>query len=134
MRLQPLSFDRKRTQDLVEFSGVFGFGWIPKKEQARFYKLFVKEFERIWGSESSPPESLARMADFFYGPFVQGRPEMMCPHAKCGNHRKRESMHVLATVQNKPVRGVSLWGSDEVWLVFLICPRCHTILAYNECT
>lgn len=136
VRLRKLPFNAKKPADIMKYSGIFGFDWIPEKERPQVYDFLVRDYHRFRSDRGKPPESLAAMTSFYYSPFVQGPHELPCPNRRCRNHRGPGKMNVLALVLNDPVRGVALWGDDnwDVFVFFFICPRCPAIYATNECT
>lgn len=134
IRLKPYPFNPRNFDELRDFHGVFGSSRMPREERARYYRFLASEYRQY--HEGPPPRSLLALDNFFYGPFLQAGYPLDCPNEDCVNHQRMGKMHVLAIVQNEPVRGVYLWGQghDFVSVIFLICPRCHSLWVGNECT
>jgi hypothetical protein len=135
--LRRLPFNPKEIEDVQEYSGVFGFDWVAKEDRSEMYQALVQELKHRYDHEQlRPPQTLSEMTRFFYRPFAQGRPAPFCPNSKCPRYNRGKPMLVLAVIEGEPIRGIHLWGkdNDDVWIIFLICPRCHTIQSYNECT
>lgn len=129
-------FNHKDTEHAIAFAGVFGFDWVPKRERPKMHKILAEKYPNYSIDDDEPPESFEELAKAFESPFMQGRPDSKCPNRKCPNHKHHGRMQVLATVDNKPVPRVSLWGKwgEGVQLIFEICPKCRSIYTSNQCT
>ncbi len=105
-------FNAKDPKQALEYSGIFGFDWVPESNRAKMYKFLAKEFraDQWMDPPPEPPESFEELAKQFERPFMQGRPNSKCPNSKCLNHAVAGKMHILALVMDKPAPGVSLWG------------------------
>ena len=69
----------------------------------------------------------------------QGIPDVACPNSACEYSKYRGCfMDVFAVVWNQPHTGVFLWDggddTDDVQVIFQVCPKCHSIHACNRCT
>jgi hypothetical protein len=66
---------------------------------------------------------------------TQGSPDSPCPNPSCNSYGRRGAMKVFATVWNRPIPGLSLWGDegDFVELVYEQCHDCGAIGVSNQC-
>ena len=66
---------------------------------------------------------------------TQGEPITPCPNRACPDFQQNVCMRPIASVWNRPVPRVSLWGKwgADVQIVYEQCRSCGTICVSNQC-
>ena len=151
--LQPINFDPKDPEWLWNYGGILGVGSLTagekdavKKEFERWhrktfkYPLLERYHEWIDGTEDDPGlDELVRM----FTPFTQGMPEATCPNPDCPAREGGAPLPPLAYLQpegdeddepeEKRVCRL-LAGGDSGQLIWMVCPRCLSVVVENPCT
>lgn len=108
IQVRALSYDEYRA---VVFRYRMGYSrWLRKDDQVLLEAL-GDPVTQLGGIQEMP------MGD----PFSR-----KCPNPKCGGG----SLWELASIQDEPVPGVSLWDGADFLLVYFICTDCRAIHAY----
>lgn len=70
---------------------------------------------------------------------LQGQRDSPCCNPECSNFGPdgasgpRHLMDLLGVIWNRPAPGISLWGNDDVQIIYEICPDCLSISTWNAC-
>jgi hypothetical protein len=129
-------FDLLDPEFALSYTGIFPLDSLSKQDQKRMCAAMKQRYHELTGLE--PPRSVAELVYYFGSwPFWQGRPQDPCPDPTCPNHTVEGSMHVLLLMRETRLgAGVQLFDGYGRYtrIIFLICPRCHALIATNECT
>lgn len=132
IKLTKQKYDPTKFNDAMSWSGVFGISKLSEKNQSKARKMLLEHLNEY---DLPIPETEQELDLLFNSPYAQDRPITLCPNPKCSNRRKEHSLVSLAIMRGVPVKGVHIFGEygDFVQLIFMICPKCHTIRVSNQC-
>jgi hypothetical protein len=126
------AYDPTDLEDAYRWSGVFGIGKLSKRDQAAARRRVA---ELMDGLGLGVPETEQEFDEALCSPFMQAKPDSSCLNPECANGDKKGQLIPIALMPAEPVKGVHLFGrwGGGVQLIFLMCPRCHTIRVTNQC-
>lgn len=146
--LQPIGFDPKDPEWLWNYGHIFGVGKLTAKEKAATKKKFEswhkKTFEyplidRYYANEGEEDKPSLDDIVKIFTPFTQGMPEVICPNPKCDGQKERTPLPALMYLEpdkDNDADGVYrlLAGGDSGQLIWMVCPRCLSVVVDNPCT
>jgi hypothetical protein len=156
--LQPIGYDATDPEWLSSYGALLGVGSLTesaqRKARARLENWHQKRYDESlldayanWfhddeycGDQEDP--DLAELARMF-NPFTQGMPRAVCPDPECQGHKDGTRLPPIAFLrtsdegydleQDQEVERL-LAGADSGQLIWMVCPRCLSVVVDNPCT
>jgi hypothetical protein len=131
IRIDHHDYDPTDLEDAYRWAGVFGISKLSSRDQAAAKRRAAEQAE-LFGSFT--PEMDEEFEEALSSPFPQGRPNTPCLNPRCPNRSRKGSLHPIALMPAQPVKGVHTFGEygGGVWLIFRMCPKCHSIRVSNQ--
>jgi hypothetical protein len=139
-------YDPNDPRDVWNYGGVLGIGTLTDPQKAalrqRLDEWLREKLDRsllegyeLATAEGEPEPPLEELVGD-YTPFTQGMPQERCPNPACEGHKKKTPLPVLLYLEPDPGDDFyrSIAGGDGGQLIWMVCPKCASVVVENPCT